>query len=163
RKFHSLELSPNRKSLVASSTDDGNTDLWTYNLARGQSNSPTRFTFDPANEYDGIWSPDGQTIVFNSARKGHLDLYRKAANNTGPEELLYADDQETLPDSWSPDGKFLLYHTFQGSQGEHVWLLPLTPAHSGAPLMPQRLFHTNGGEMFGQISPDGQWVAYGSN
>jgi Tol biopolymer transport system component/predicted Ser/Thr protein kinase len=163
RKLWSLELSPNRKALVASLTVDSNIDLFTYDLARGHSIPPTRFTFDPANEYDAVWSPDGQTIVFNSARKGHLDLYRKAANNSGREELLYADDQEKLPDSWSPDGKLLMYHTFQGSQGEHVWLLPLTPAHSGEPLKPQRLFHTNGSEMFGQFSPDGRWVAYGSN
>jgi hypothetical protein len=30
-----------------------------------------------------IWSPDGRTIVFDSDRHGHADLYRKASDGTG--------------------------------------------------------------------------------
>jgi serine/threonine protein kinase len=158
QKFTSLELSPNREMLMTSSTDAfSNTDLWTYDLVR---HVPTHFTFDPASEFNAVWSPNGNTILFNSARRGHLDIYRKAANNSGTEELLYTDESEKQPDSWSPDGKFLLYHTFQGPQGIHIWVLPMTV--SNAPVVPQRLLNANGSDLYGQFSPDGRWVLYAS-
>jgi len=92
--------------LITAWTDAfSNTDLWTYDLLR---RLLTPFTFDPAAESNAVWSRDGHTVVFDSARKGHYDLYRKAANNSGTEELVYVDDSEKQPDSLSPDGKFLL-------------------------------------------------------
>jgi eukaryotic-like serine/threonine-protein kinase len=89
-------------------------------------------------------------------------LYRKPANGTGAEELLYADDTDKVPTSWSPDGKFLLYLTGGGPRHE-IWLLPLTPARPGEPLKPVRLLKTGFNELFGQFSPDGRWLAYGSD
>jgi eukaryotic-like serine/threonine-protein kinase len=73
---------------------------------------------------------------------------------------VYADDSEKQPDSWSPDGKFLLYHTFQGPGGIHIWVLPMDAPQSHIPAAPRRLFHTDSSEMFGQFSPDGRWVLY---
>jgi Tol biopolymer transport system component/predicted Ser/Thr protein kinase len=160
KKLASLELSPNRQMLMTAWTDPfSNTDLWIYDLLR---HLPTHFTFDQATESNAVWSPDGQTIVFDSTRKGHYDLYRKAANNSSAEELVYADDSEKQPDSWSPDGKFLLYHTFQGPGGIHIWVLPMAAPQSDPPPVPRRLFQTTGSELFGQFSPDGRWVLYAS-
>ena len=96
-----------------------NTDIWIYDTARGRR---TRFTFDPAAERAAVWSPDGDAVIFNSARRGHFDLYRKASNGAGAEELLYSDKYEKFPTSVSPDGRFLLYYT-QGEPNE-IWVLP---------------------------------------
>jgi Tol biopolymer transport system component len=71
-------------------------DIWIYDLDRSL---PRRFTVDPAREIDAIWSPDGRTVVFNSARKGAFDLYRKNADGAGAEELLYADEMAKTPSS----------------------------------------------------------------
>lgn len=159
-RFGALELSPDRKTLVASVPDDvGNIGLWVHDSLRGL---PMRFTFDPSRDINAVWSPDGRTIVFNSDRKGRYDLYRKPANGSGAEELLYADDQAKLPSSWSPDGKVLLYHTFSGSQGVHLWVLAMTPEANRA-ARPRRLLQTSSSDLFGQFSPDGQWIVYGSN
>ena len=43
--------------------------------------------------------------------KGHHDLYQKASSGAGPEDVLLADDVNKYPESWSPDGRFLLYMT----------------------------------------------------
>ena len=95
RAFFSIEFSPDRRKLAAAAPDSlGNYDVWMYDVARGL---PARFTSDPAGEYYAVWSPDGQSVIFNSTRKGHYDLYRKAANGAGAEQLLYADDTDKVP------------------------------------------------------------------
>jgi WD40 repeat protein len=160
RAFFSIEFSPDGRSLAASAPDTlGNYDLWLYGVARGL---PIRFTSDPGGEYYGVGSPDGRSVIFNSVRKRHYDLYRKPAYGTRAEELLYADDTDKVPTSWSPDGKFLLYFTGGGPRHE-IWLLPLTPDRPGEPVKPVRLFKSGFNELFAQFSPDGRWVAYGSD
>jgi Tol biopolymer transport system component len=158
RQFYDLEFSPDRKSLAASATDTGgNTDLWTYDVARAV---PTRFTFDPAAERFAVWSPDGRTIAFNSSRKGHLDLYRKAANGSMEEDLLYADEREKYPTSWSPDGKFLVYMAASGANGTDLFILPMNQER---PIKPLPFLQSRFNEQYGQFSPDGKWVAYQSD
>jgi len=159
RKFYDIELSPDGKRLVASAADGGNVDLWTYDLER---NVPTRFTFDPVPEFRGIWSPDGRSIVFNSTSRGHADLYRKSADGSGAEELVYADTGEKYPVSWSRDGKFLLYSTGGGPQGRELGVLPLA-AEPGGGALKSTPFLSAKYNAFGQFSPDGRWVAYESD
>ena len=160
RQFFHIELSPDGKILAATSVAGGNLDLWTYDLARGLS---TRLTFDPAAEVTAVWSADGRTVAFNSNRKGGTDLYRKPSNGSGAEDLLYADDRDKNPTSWSRDGKFLLYHTTGGDQGPDLFVLPLIPERPRAPLKPVPFLQTKFAESWGQFSPDGRWVAYTSN
>jgi hypothetical protein len=148
RTFFDIQFSPDRKTLAASAPDAvGNYDLWMYDVGRGL---PTRFTFDPAGEYWAVFSLDGRTVIFNSTRKGHYDLYRKPAKGAGGEELIYADDADKVPTSWSHDGKFLLYFTGGGRRFE-MWVLPLTPERPGASLRRYRftrLSSTRGAHSF---------------
>jgi eukaryotic-like serine/threonine-protein kinase len=132
-----------------------NYDLWIYDLER---NLRRHFTFDRANEFDGVWSSDGSQIVFNSTRKGHMDLYRKLASGAGAEELLYADNLNKDPTSWSPDGKFVLYVAQDPKTGFDLWVLPLEGERKPFPFL-----KTGSNEALGQFSPDGRWVAYVSD
>jgi Tol biopolymer transport system component len=153
--FWSLEFSPDRKR-VAVSLLGQNQDIWIYDVARSV---PRRFTFGPGTKRNPVWSPDGHSIIYTSNAKGQFDLYRKAADLTGNEELLYADAQGKIPTSWSLDGKFLLYQNPQETCG-----LPLG-ARSGvvAPLKPFPWFTTPYFGASARFSPDGQWVSYASN
>jgi serine/threonine protein kinase/Tol biopolymer transport system component len=155
-----FRISPDQKSLAAEIGErQANMQIWIYDLARGLR---TRFILDTAPNLFPSWSPDGGAIAFAYRRKEHYDLYRKAANGAGPEELLYADDLDKYPTSWSPDGKFLLYQTIRDPAG--IWALPLTPDQPGGPRKPFPVVQfplANSG--FGQFSPDGRWIAYQSN
>jgi Tol biopolymer transport system component len=159
-----LHLSPDRQRVAVETADPmtGNTDIWIYDVARG---GRTRFTFDPAEDRDPVWSPDGRTIVFDSNRTGHREIYRKSSDGAGTEELLYADALEKAPTSWSSDGKYLLYRAVRpGANSSELWVLPLTPAQPGSALKPS-VYQQAPGSTFanGQFSTDGQWVAYSSN
>jgi Tol biopolymer transport system component len=155
RSFSDIELSPDGKTLVASVFHPRGEDLWTYDLSTGL---PVRFTFDPARADFPLWSSDGRGIAFTSVRKGHWDLYRKSADGSGVEELLYADDREKYPNSWTPDGKFLLFVTLDGSGSSGLWALPLTPVSPGSAPKPTPVLPA--GTRFAKFSPDGRWVAY---
>lgn len=156
-----FRLSPDGKN-VASGVQDPvshNLDVWIFDVARGQR---TRFTFDPAADSAPVWSGDGRAIVFASNRKGHFDLYRKAANGAGSEESLYADSLEKVPASLSPDGKFLLYQAGDPKTGADIWVLPDPLGPAGA-AKPYPFLHSPKNEADAQFSPDGKWVAYMSD
>jgi len=163
-----LQLSPDGKTLAASLTENSSLqlDLWTYDLAR---QVRTRFTFDPGPDRALVYTPDGGTIVWSSLRGKTYDLYRKASNGTGSDELLYSDTMPKVPASISPDGKVLLYESPDPSSGKgiggnrDIWALPLAPERPGAALKPRPLIQTSFEERRPQFSPDGKWVAYDSN
>ena len=155
--FWNIELSPDRRSLLASASDTfGNYDMWTYDLARGVRE---RVTTDPAREDVGVWFPDGESVVYDSTRLGHYDLYRKSVNGNGPEELLFADDTDKVPSDVSHDGENLLYFTGGGSRFQ-LFLLPLSRSDPGAAIEPVALLGTEFNESFARFSPDDQWIAF---
>jgi Tol biopolymer transport system component len=155
-----FQFSPDRKRIAAAIQDLSNANLWIYDA----SGLRTRFTFDPATDISPVWSPDGRSIIFESNRKGHFDLYRKSSDGSGAEELLYADNRDKTPTSWSADGKFLLYYNraLTGTASD-VWGLSLTPERAGGPLMPFLVLQTSSNEFDAQFSPDGRWIAYTSD
>jgi Tol biopolymer transport system component len=116
----------------------------------------SRFTFDVADDRQTIWSPDGTRVVFSSDRKGNYDLYQKPANGSGSEEVLLQSADSKLPGSWSPDGRFILYHSDRNN-GD-LMILPLTGDRKPFPFL-----STPFSEQEGVFSPDGKWVAYQSN
>jgi Tol biopolymer transport system component/predicted Ser/Thr protein kinase len=159
-QFNRLKFSPDGKNLAVSSTTGSNNDIWLYDVARGL---PTRFTFDPANEFDAVWSPDERTIVFNSDRRGHFDLFRKSANGSGAEEPVYTNNLEKRPTSISPDDKFLLYHTVGDPKtGYDLWILP-EPLGPVGTAKPYALLQSQSNESQGMFSPDGHWIVYQSD
>jgi Tol biopolymer transport system component len=154
-----VAISPDQKSVaVGFGTVQ---DLWIYDAARGL---PTRFTFDPAIDREPVWSPDGKTLYFVSARgKGNFNVYRKASNGTGAEELLLEDAVDKSPTSFSPDGRLLLYSRNDPKTASDIWVLPLTQEAGGAKPEPRVFLQTPFNEARPQFSPDGQWVTYESN
>ena len=121
--FSSPALSPDERKLAVGIMDPQTKtrDIWVIDLVRG---TRTRLTFDPADDLNPVWSPDGTRIAFTSNRKGERDIYQKPADGSGQEELLLEgkDGQKNLED-WSPDGKYLLYN-HQPARQYHLYVMP---------------------------------------
>ncbi|RSL16249.1 serine/threonine protein kinase [Edaphobacter aggregans] len=130
-------------------------DIWIFDQLRG---TKTRLTFDPADDLDSIWSPDGTRIAFTSNRLGQRDIYQTPADGSGTAELLLADKigQKNVED-WSRDGKYLVYNYQILSNPAHLYVLPLVGDRK--PVLFQNMQYRT---QQGQISPNGRWIAYRS-
>ena len=146
-------VSSDGRRVAVSRTVQGNIDLWLLDDGR-----TSRFTFDPAPDTDPVWSPDGARIVFRSNRTGADDLYQKLASGAGVEERLVASNQVKTPESWSADGRFLLYRSIDPQTSLDLWVVPMVGNRT-----PSVFLKTPFREGYGAFSPDGRWVAYESN
>src|SRR5262249_24692526 len=77
-------LSPDEKRFVAERPDPQTDtfDLWLYDIS---GSNAQRFTFDPAQDMNPVWSPDGSRIVWISNRDAIGNLYQKAVRGNGEE------------------------------------------------------------------------------
>jgi eukaryotic-like serine/threonine-protein kinase len=148
-----LSLSPDQKFVaVASRGTESRPGLWLRDLAR---DVESRFTLPP---FVGApaWSPDSRRIAFS----GSNALYVKNTSG-GPEQLVLQNSNPLSPSDWSRDGKYLLYTEVDAKSHGDIWYLPFDS--SGKPGAPIPFLKTGFNESLGQFSPDGRWVAYGSN
>jgi Tol biopolymer transport system component len=153
-------LSPDQKSVAFVHRESTKSDIWLFDAASGVR---TRLTVDSAKDTAPVWSPDSHTVVFACARKGHFDLYRRAAYGATSEQLLYADASEKYPTSWSHDGKYLLYdRAGDDVKAWSIWVLPLSTTGNDRQCKPFPLPQAAEKARRGQFSPDGRWVAYES-
>ena len=83
----------------------------------------TPVTNDTPPDRSPVWSPDGKQVAYVSTRQSYSGIYRKAADGTGDEELLfrYTPGAGMVLTDWSSDGKFL---TFSNGM---LLLVPLRP------------------------------------
>jgi Tol biopolymer transport system component len=151
-----MNFSPDGKRLAVHIWDyaQSSMDVWAYDLARGV---PTRLTFDPAQDFEPVWTPDGKTIYFRSTRLGGNDIYKIPANGVGQEELVFRDPRTKEPEAVSPDGKTLLF-----TSGSEIWSLDVTDPMHSHPFGPIPKA-TAGSNNWPKFSSDGKWIAYASD
>ena len=143
-------LSPDGKRLIFIRPDaSGQPRIWQADLER---NVSTQMAPTSATETAAVYSPDGKQVVFS---RGTGDLYRRAADGSGSDELLRASTTRQNPSAISPDGTVLLFTQDGAATGADIWALPLT----GEPT-PRPVVVTNALEGNARFSPDGRWFAY---
>jgi Tol biopolymer transport system component/predicted Ser/Thr protein kinase len=158
-----VRLSPDgqRAAMAISDRAGGIFDIWIYDLPRG---ALTRLTSVGLNE-NPVWAPDGRHVAFRT-RAGGI-LWAPADGSGRPELLLPSQGAldpgaAARPDSWTPDGKMLVYDS---GFSRHIWMVPMpgAPPVSRSESKPQLFLDTSFNESDGQVSPDGRWVAYTSD
>jgi Tol biopolymer transport system component len=153
-----VSVSPDGKRAAASirDTNTGNRDLWMFDAGR---NLGTRFTFDPGNEDSPVFSPDGSWLVFSSNKKGLTGIYRKSSSGSSEEEVLVEpSNNQPAPLCWSPDGRYLAFYEQARETKGDILVLPLEGDRK-----PQVFLKTAAFEFPSAFSPDGKWLAYGSD
>jgi eukaryotic-like serine/threonine-protein kinase len=150
-----LRLSPDGRRIAMGLRESGLApDVWILDLTRG---SLSPLTHGPASNFDPIWSPDGKRIFYVSERPV-FEIFSKAADGSGNEEMLLSTSNDKYPNSISPDGKTLLLTTTISHANGDLWTVPLQSPKEAKPFLA-----TEFDESRGAFSPDGGWVAYQSS
>jgi serine/threonine-protein kinase len=146
-------LSRDGKRIAVGSDNGKDAIVWIYDVA-GVS-SARRLTLGGRNRVP-VWSADGERVAFQSDRDGDLGLFWQRADGTTAAERLTKPDKDTahVPESWSPDGKTLLFSVAKGSSYA-VAALSLTDKKVTPVGGIQSRFPPSA-----TFSPDGRWVAY---
>jgi eukaryotic-like serine/threonine-protein kinase len=145
-----------RAVVMKNDPQTGNQDIWTIDLASGKS---TAVTSDTPPENAPIWSPDGKQVAYVSTRQSYAGIYKKNADGTGEEELLfrYTPGAGMVLTDWSSDGKFLTFYT-----GVLV-VVPLRPEVKALDRQAIDWLREDYDVIQGRFSPDGRFIAYLSN
>jgi serine/threonine-protein kinase len=153
-------LSPDGRHVVSPISDGhGSSDIWVVDVVRG---TMTRLTNSGGEVGSPIWTPDGRRIVYRGAPAGVIGggfaVYSVAADGSDHPRLLVKTADPPRPTSFTPDGKTLLFDLPDANKWYQLYSMPFDGA--GAAVTPRRLHPDATSEADGEVSPDGQWVAY---
>jgi Tol biopolymer transport system component len=152
-----LELSPDGTRLAVKIVTDAGEDIWVKELDRGPL---SRLSFDPAIDRRPRWSADGRWVYYTSERNGIYNLYRRAADGTGSEQLALDLDRPILEVQRTPDEQWWVLRL--GGQAGVTGLRDIVALRTGdsvtVPIAAEPY-----DEKAAALSPDGRWLAYESN
>jgi Tol biopolymer transport system component len=154
-------FSPDGQKLAVEIFDGTQRDLWVYEWAR---DTLAQLTFDPGQDRDPVWTPDGRHLVFASDRAvaGTLNLYRVNADGSGEVTRLTDSPENQRPWSWHPSGRFLAFQAARSGTGFDLMILPMErdASRGWTPGTPTVFLGTPTSEGSAMFSPDGRWIAY---
>ena len=154
-EYRGVDLSPDGKRIAVHRHEGDGGDIWIFEPSHGPM---SRLTFEPARENSSpVWSRDGTHLVYSAVQNGRWHIYQKPATGNSNEEQLVETDLNTAPMSWSPDGKRVLLRVVDNNtQGDQSLF-----SFDDKKITP--FIKAPDNDLWGQISPDGNWVAYASN
>ncbi len=155
--YSNFFLSPDEKRVAVASWDPqtSSRDIWIIDSARTTS---TRFTFNAADDFLPIWSPDGANILFVSDRSGLGNFYEKPTSGAANEEEILKTNERKWPGDWSRDGQYIAFTSSSPQTKLDLWVLPIAGDRR-----PISFLQTSFNEDGPRFSPDGHFIAYYSD
>lgn len=162
--------SPDGKNLVYIANRPGSSsyDIYKKALAGGEEINLTKneeYSHADGSEY----SPDGKYIYYNgSVRGGTMQIWRMMADGSEKEQLTFDANNNWFPHI-SPDGKWMVYISFDKNidLNSHPSFkrvsLKMMPAQGGASKTIAYLYGGQGTINVNSWSPDGKYIAFVSN
>jgi Tol biopolymer transport system component len=146
-------LSPDGRQLAYATDDGKEANVWIFDLSG--TSAPRQLTFGGKDRYP-VWSNSGEYVAYASERDGDAGIFRLRADGaTAPERLTRAESATLhVPESWSPDGKTLLFTSTKDGASQ-LMMLSIADRKTSRFADVQSLVPTAAA-----FSPDGRWVTY---
>jgi len=103
-------------------------------------------------EWGPLWSADGSEVLFMMTD----GMGRVRADGSAPIERLLQGT--AYPHTITRDGATLVFQKTGRDSGADIWVMPL-----GTDRTPRPLLNSPANESWAELSPDGKWLAYGSD
>lgn len=121
RQFSALRSTPRQNTFrFAFARETADENIWRFSLNAGHA---AGMDFRPVVEStwgdnDAHISPDGQRIVFRSARSGSWEIWVSRMDGSNPTRVTEFAGAQVGAARWSPDGRRIALHARPGGQGE---------------------------------------------
>ena len=112
---------------------------------------PVQLTTHAGLDMHAALSPLEDAIAFVSDRTGSLEIFVRALDGSATETPLTSDGAQNVQPAWSPDGRFIAYHS---QRGGGIWIVP---SRGGTP----KQIAAEGSRP--AWSPDGSHIAFQSD
>jgi Tol biopolymer transport system component/tRNA A-37 threonylcarbamoyl transferase component Bud32 len=139
--------SPDGRSVLLSSNQSGNLDLWMLDLATG---SRRQLTDDPAQDWDPAFTPDGRSVLWSSDRGGHLEIWIAKTDGSAARQVSQ-DGADAENPTMTRDGRWIVYGSGNPKK-TGIWRV--RPDGSAASLL------VPGVLSIPEVSPDGRYALY---
>jgi eukaryotic-like serine/threonine-protein kinase len=149
-------LSPDERFAAVGIINDqaGTWDIWVVDLVR---DFATRFTNNPADDWNIVWDSDSRGLYFASDRSGEVAFYYKELGSPDEPRLVFTTGLQITLWDISADGKTIIYSEASAGTGMDLWSAELDGESE-----PRLLRSTAGNEGASQLSPDEKWLAFAS-
>jgi Tol biopolymer transport system component len=152
-------LSPDERRILVSGSGQGqvleNSPLV---LIDDASSIETRLTSPERDASTALFSPDGSRVLFSDDRNGPFDLFELKVDEPGKDVAVLTSPHWKYPESWSSDGRFVVYTEVDPEKRGDLWVLPRTGNAKPYPFLA-----TAAAESGARFSPDGRFLAYVSD
>jgi serine/threonine-protein kinase len=162
--FTSMALSPDGTRAAVALQTEGRVDIWVRRVDEVGS-PPQRITFREGDVQRPVWLPGGDTVAYIGSRPetGVTELLARPWDGTGEHRVILEQDRigtgKVLQEAdISRDGRWVAYRVGGGVGTRDIYLVDLAGDSAGRPLIADSF-----NEHSPDISPDGRFIAYGSN
>jgi TolB protein len=156
--------SPDGRTLAYCANRNNEFDIYTIPASAENSQEETRLTTAPGLDDGPDFSPDGKTIFFNSERTGLMSIFRMNADGSDQSQLVKGGEFADWFPHPSPDGKWLVFLSFDKSVKGHPpgkdVALRVMSLPDGEPKVLTRLFGGQGTINVPSWSKDSRQVAF---
>jgi serine/threonine-protein kinase len=147
-------LSPDGRKLAIAKLEGGEFVMWIHDLSTATSTRLGRGATP-------VWTPDARFLLYENTPNG---LFAQRTDGAMPGELLVAGNHRLIPWSFTTDGGRLAYYSVNDETAADIFTVPIVFDPAGPRAGQPELFRRTGAfELYPTFSPDGRWIAYGSN
>ena len=143
-------LSPDGRRL-AIEVEGASHNLYVYDFDRGVL---ANITTDGVSHWP-VWSPDGTRLGFRLGPMAHATMWQVPADRSREPQPVPATGVVQSAESWSPDGRTILYTATNPGSPPSLMAAHLDENHG-----PDIVDKQKGPEGSPKFSPDGHWLAY---
>jgi Tol biopolymer transport system component len=151
-----FRLSHDDRRLAAEIVSANDTQVYEVDLATGIT---ARLSHRARSNGSVTWSPDNHHVVYGAVIDGARHLMQATVGGSEPETLVARlEGVFNVPNSWSLDGRYLMFRRLDPRTQDDLWILPLFGDRR-----PMVYLAGPARETDAAISPDGKWAAYVSD